>query len=131
MLNGWPLDRAVHLITGTAFLALGAQAYLFHSRQNFRAGAMYIPVVGAPALGILEFANTLYPRTWLLTMSTPLLWFGVGAGLYGGYRHFVGVGQRVGGYESQNFLVGPPVFIPLFVSVLSALGLAARYLGGR
>jgi hypothetical protein len=42
----------------------------------------------------------------------------------------VGVGQRVGGFsQSQNFLVGPPIVLPLMMSAISALGLLALYWG--
>lgn len=56
-----------------------------------------------------------------------LCWFGMVAGLIGFYKHFRGVGQRVDGYRLHNFLVGPPVILPLFVSAFSALALLALH----
>lgn len=131
MWDGWSLARGIHLITGIAFIAVAAQAYLLHSRQNFRVSIMWLPVIGGAAFGLIELATTAARTPFLDRVGVWAMWAGVGAGLLGTYRHFIGVGQRVGGYESQNFLVGPPVILPLIVTVLSIFGLAAYYLGGR
>ncbi|MFC5448611.1 hypothetical protein [Paenibacillus aestuarii] len=47
--------------------------------------------------------------------------------MIGFYFHFRGVGIRVGGWALRNFLIGPPVTLPLMFSALSVLGLIAIY----
>lgn len=119
-----PLDRAVLFLTGVLFLGIFVQVTLLHSRQNFRAASMWLPVVATPAVGLVLVALTFYPALWLHQAATWLLWAGVVIGLYGTFRHTVGVGQRVNGYTIDNFLVGPPVMLPLLIVVGALIGLA-------
>jgi ABC-type spermidine/putrescine transport system permease subunit II len=59
-----------------------------------------------------------------------LLSVGILAGVYGSYMHIHGVGERVGGFEMRNFLVGPPLTLPAIISAVSLLGLIALYWEG-
>jgi len=103
------------------------QVTLNHYRQNFRAVSQWVPVVALPILAfaaLLVTAGNGEGARWALGA---LCWFGMVAGLIGFYKHFRGVGQRVDGYRLHNFLVGPPVILPLFVSAFSALALLALH----
>ncbi|MGE5704653.1 MAG: hypothetical protein ACM32O_19155 [Clostridia bacterium] len=130
MWDGWPLERVLLIFVGLAFALIFIQVTLFHSRQNFRHWAMWVPVIETPIFAVLAIMLAFTQPTWLLWVFTILMWVGVAGGLYGGFLHTVGVGQRVGGYsESQNFLVGPPIILPLLITAISALGLLALYWG--
>ncbi|SHJ93304.1 hypothetical protein [Desulforamulus aeronauticus] len=128
MWDGWPLSRILLLFTGIAFLMISLQVTLYHYRQNFRHWAMYGPVVGGPLIGIFTIALAFYNVPMLQLTTSILLFVGLGLGIVGGYLHFNGIGERVGGFgESQNFLIGPPLTLPIMVTALSILGLIALY----
>jgi hypothetical protein len=103
---------------------------LFHARQNFRRWAMWVPVVEGPLFAVTAIVLAFYNAGWLRVLFALFMWIGMAGGLYGAYLHTAGVGQRVGGYsQSQNFLVGPPIMLPLMMTAISALGLLALYWG--
>lgn len=130
MWQGWPLERVLLLFAGLAFALIFIQVTLFHSRQNFRHWSMWVPVIETPLFAVLAIVLAFYNPGWLRLTFGLLMWMGLGGGVYGAYLHTVGVGQRVGGYsQSQNFLVGPPIVLPLLISAISALGLLALYWG--
>src|SRR5687768_16126464 len=108
----WSLDRIVILAMGLLFLVIFVQVTLFHYRQNFRHWSMWIPVIATPIFGLGLILFVFYNTGWLLYLMTVLLSIGIVAGLFGTYMHIRGVGQRVGGYEMRNFLIGPPLTLP-------------------
>jgi len=128
MWNGWPITRVILLFTGLALLMISLQVTIFHYRQNFRHWAMYGPVVGGPVIGILSITLAFYNLPQLRSLLAILLFVGIVLGVVGSTLHVSGIGQRVGGYgESQNFLVGPPLTLPIMVTAMSILGLIALY----
>jgi uncharacterized membrane protein HdeD (DUF308 family) len=127
--NGWPLNRILDLFVGLAFFMIFVQVTLFHYRQNFRHWSMWIPVIATPVFGIFLILYTFYTADWLFYLLTILLCIGVLAGMFGSYVHIRGVGERVGGYELRNFLIGPPLTLPGMVTAMSVLGLIALYWG--
>ncbi|MDA5109836.1 MULTISPECIES: hypothetical protein [Brevibacillus] len=130
MWQGWPLERVLLLFVGLAFAILSVQVTLFHARQNFRRWAMWVPVVEGPLFAVTAIVLAFYNAGWLRVLFALFMWIGMAGGLYGAYLHTAGVGQRVGGYsQSQNFLVGPPIMLPLMMTAISALGLLALYWG--
>ncbi|HZG14424.1 MAG TPA: hypothetical protein VE710_05310 [Candidatus Bathyarchaeia archaeon] len=130
MWQGWPLERVLLLLAGLAFALIFIQVTLFHSRQNFRHWSMWVPVIETPLFALVAIVLAFYQPGWLRLTFGLLMWLGLGGGIYGAYQHAVGVGQRVGGYsQTQNFLVGPPIILPLMISAISALGLLALYWG--
>jgi hypothetical protein len=130
MWQGWPIERVLFLFVGLAFALLFIQVTLFHSRQNFRHWAMWLPVLELPVFAFIAISLAFYTPGWLRWTFALMMWMGMGGGVYGAYLHTVGVGQRVGGFsQSQNFLVGPPIVLPLMMSAISALGLLALYWG--
>ena len=128
MWNGWPINRVILLFTGLAVLMVSLQVTIFHYRQNFRHWIMYSPVVGGAFIGIMAIAVAFYNQPLLRSILSVLLFVGVLIGVVGSVLHINGIGNRVGGYgESQNFLVGPPLTLPIMVFALSILGLIALY----
>ncbi|MEF3304425.1 hypothetical protein [Paenibacillus sp. GYB003] len=123
----WSLDRIVILFVSIAFLVIGVQVTMFHYRQNFNHKSMWAPVIAAPLFFIVGLALVSYYADWLRTLFLALMWVGLLAGLVGFYYHFRGVGVRVGGWALRNFLIGPPITLPLLFSALSVLGLIALY----
>ncbi|MBP1931140.1 hypothetical protein [Ammoniphilus resinae] len=128
--NGWPLDRVFIFALGLMFLVIFVQVTLFHYRQNFRHWSMWIPVTATPVFGLCMVLFSFYNVTWLHFLLTVLLSVGILAGGYGSYMHVHGIGQRVGGYEMRNVLVGPPIALPSMITATSLLGLIALYWGG-
>jgi len=128
MWDGWPIARVILLFTGIALLMISLQVTIFHSRQNFRHWAMYGPVIGGPVLGVLALALSVYNLPQLRSLALILFFAGVALGIFGSVLHVNGIGQRVGGFgESQNYLTGPPITLPMMVAAMSVLGLIALY----
>ncbi|MEG6616676.1 hypothetical protein V6C27_09645 [Peptococcaceae bacterium 1198_IL3148] len=127
MWEGWSLARIILMFTGVLLLVVSVQVTLFHYRQNFRHWAMWGPVIGAPVTGVLAIMMALFNIGWLQPILAVILVLDVVSGLVGFGYHFEGVGERVDGYRMQNFLVGPPVTLPLMVSAMGVLGLLALY----
>lgn len=123
----WSMHRFLVLFVSIAFLLMGIQVTLFHYRQNFHHKVMWLPVVASPIFFVCGVLLALVGTGWLRNTFIFLMAVGAVAGLYGFARHLKGVGQRIGGYELRNFLIGPPVILPLMFSALSVLGLTAIY----
>lgn len=127
--SSWPLDRVVILFVGLAYLFIGIQVTQSHYRQNFHHKIMWVPVLYAPVLAVWGILAAVTGARFFYHAYCVLLWAGAVIGLIGFYRHFRGVGGRVGGYELRNFLIGPPVILPLLFSAMSVLGLLGYYWG--
>ena len=124
---GRSINQMIYLIASIMFMAVFVQVTLFHYRQNFRHWSMWAPVLGTPALGLIALMLFFNDTGWLRTLFVVFLAVGILEGLVGFYYHVSGVGERVGGYKLNNFLVGPPLTLPLTVTVVSLLGLVAVY----
>lgn len=125
--TGWTLTRTVILLVGLAYLLISAQTAMFHYRQNFRNISMWAPVLAGPLIGLAALLLTLANARALAGLVKVLFWLGAASGLIGFFYHFRGVGQRVDGYVPRNFLLGPPVILPLMFSALGVVGLFAVY----
>jgi len=125
--DAWPIARILIMFVSLAFIMMGIQVTMYHYRQNFTHKAMWVPVISAPIFFIAGLALTVYNANWLSVLFQILMWLGVVAGIIGFYFHFRGVGIRVGGWALRNFLIGPPVTLPLMFTSLSVLGLIAVY----
>ena len=129
MWAGWPVERIVYLFLGLLFLGLFVQVTLFHWRQNFRHWSMWIPVLATPILALvclgLVTVNSGFLRGALALLSV----FGTAFGLVGGYYHAEGVGERVDGFTLSNVMVGPPLVLPLMITILSLFALITVLLG--
>ncbi|EJL47551.1 hypothetical protein BAG01nite_46160 [Brevibacillus agri] len=130
MWQSWPIERVLILFTGLAFVLIAVQVTLFHSRQNFRHWAMWVPVIELPIFAVTAIVLSFVNAGWLRVVFALMMFVGMGGGVYGAYLHAAGVRQRVGGFsQSQNFLVGPPVILPLLITAIAALGLLALFWG--
>lgn len=125
---GWPVERILYLFLAIVFLAMFVQVTLYHSRQNFRSPAMWLPVVATPLLTVTALLLVTWNLTVLRSIFAVLSAITGLASLYGTYLHGVGVGQRVEGYTFNNLMVGPPVMLPLLLAALSVLALLTVYL---
>ncbi|GIP40289.1 hypothetical protein J31TS4_35690 [Paenibacillus sp. J31TS4] len=125
----WSLQRSVVLFVGLAFLLVGIQVTMSHYRQNFHHKAMWGPVLSSPLFFLCGVILAMVRVGWLQSLFAILMALGVLSGLVGFYYHFRGVGIRVGGYEARNFLIGPPIIMPLVYTALCVLGLLAVYKG--
>jgi hypothetical protein len=121
----WPIARILILFVSLAFMLVGIQVTMFHYRQNFHNKAMWIPVISSPIFFVIGLALTIYNVSWLSALFQILMWFGVVFGLIGFYFHVRGVGVRVCGWALRNFLIGPPVTLPMMFTAISVLGLIA------
>ncbi|MBE1442773.1 hypothetical protein [Paenibacillus sp. OAS669] len=129
--DSWSINRVLILFVSLAFLLIGIQVTMSHYRQNFHHKAMWMPVIASPLFLVTGLILTWYNLTWLHQLFIWFMWIGAIAGLLGFYFHFHGVGVRVGGWSRRNFLVGPPIIMPLMFTALNILGLIALYWKGR
>lgn len=118
----WASERVVAMFLSITFLLIGIQVTLFHYRQNFNKWVMWGPVIFAPIMFVIAGAYALRPTEWLFWAYVALLVIGFLDGLIGFYYHFRGVGLRVEGYKLRNFMIGPPVILPLLFTALTGLG---------
>jgi hypothetical protein len=125
--NVWSIERVLILFVSLAFLLIGFQVTMSHYRQNFHHKSMWIPVIATPLFFIVGFILVFYNAHWFRNLFMILMWVGACAGLLGFYYHFRGVGLRVGGRVFRNFLIGPPIILPLLITAMSTLGLIAIY----
>lgn len=127
MWQGWPFERVVLLFTALALLMITVQVYIFHSRQNFRHPAMWLPILGAPAIAVFLILLVIDNVFLARALAGLFLIIGIIFGLIGSFYHIRGIGERVDGYRMENILVGPPLILPIMISALSILGLLALY----
>ncbi|TFE19533.1 hypothetical protein [Cohnella luojiensis] len=125
--DAWPIERILILFVSLAFMMIGIQVTMFHYRQNFHHKSMWLPVISAPIFFMIGLVLTFYNVMWLNGLFQVMMWFGVISGLIGFYFHVRGVGVRVGGWALRNFLIGPPVTLPMMYTAISVLGLIAVY----
>ncbi|GIP34289.1 hypothetical protein [Paenibacillus sp. J2TS4] len=123
----WSLNRLLILFVALAFLLIGLQVTFSHYRQNFHHKAMWFPVIESPLIFLAGLGLAFSPSGFFRFTFVFLLLAGVLIGIAGVYFHFKGVGVRVGGYASRNFLVGPPVVLPVVYIAMCVLGLIAVY----
>ncbi|ASS74285.1 hypothetical protein CIG75_04315 [Tumebacillus algifaecis] len=124
---GWPIERVVILLLGLMFFMIFVQVTMYHYRQNFRHWSMWIPVLATPIDGLALVTLTFANLSWLRAALSVLLAASLLAGAFGSFMHLRGVGERVGGYEMRNFLVGPPATLPGLITLSSVIGLILLY----
>jgi hypothetical protein len=125
--NHWSLDRVIVLFVAFAYLFIGVQVTLSHYRQNFHHKSMWGPVLSSPVFFLTGAIASIWNIRFLALLFILFMWIGMLEGFAGFYYHFRGVGIRVGGWTFRNFLIGPPVLLPLLFSSLSILALIAVY----
>ena len=125
--EGWPIDRMLILFVSLAFCLIGIQVTMSHYRQNYHHKAMWVPVLASPLFLLFGLILVFYNANWLRWIFQILMWIGALAGLVGFYYHVSGVRKLVGGFKLHNFLIGPPVIMPLLITAMSLLGIMALY----
>ena len=85
---------------------------------------MWEPVVLIPII-IVAGLVALVLRGIALDVFAALAALAFFAGLTGTVLHIRGIRRRVGGWNLDNIMVGPPVFIPLCLSLISLAGIVA------
>ncbi|WP_166240797.1 hypothetical protein [Paenibacillus turpanensis] len=126
--EGWTLERWSVLFVSVAFLMIGIQVTLYHSRQNFRNKAMWVPVIEAPIFFLIGLLLTFSRTDGLVTLFMWMMGLAVLSGFIGFYFHTRGMSSRVGGWTMQNILIGPPIVLPLMLSALGGFGWLIFYL---
>lgn len=125
--DGWPFTRVVLLFCAAAALLVLIQVTMNHYRQNFRHWSQWVPIIELPLLALVAILVVISNGEGVRSFLMVLGYVGILGGLIGFYMHFRGVGQRVDGYRLHNFLVGPPIILPLLISAISGLALSALY----
>jgi len=117
--DNWGLLNFFYLFIGLAFVLIWIQVVLFHWRGAFRHRVMWAPVVEAPLLAAMGIVYSFVHGgilDWLFVLIFAIGTFG---GLGGTYYHFRGVKNYIGGFSLRNFMVGPPVIIPMIFMAMS------------
>ena len=121
---GAPLELWVLIITIVLLSLLWGQVLVLHYRGSFYRFLMWEPVVLIPII-IVAGLVALVLRGIALDVFAALAALAFFAGLTGTVLHIRGIRRRVGGWNLDNIMVGPPVFIPLCLSLISLAGIVA------
>lgn len=121
---GAPLELWVLAITIVMLSLLWGQVLILHYRGSFYRFLMWEPVVLIPVVVVAGLV-ALVLRGIALDVFAALAALAFFAGLTGTVLHIRGVMRRVGGWNLDNLMVGPPVFIPLCLSLISLAGVVA------
>ena len=121
---GAPLELWVLIITIVLLSLLWGQVLVLHYRGSFYRFLMWEPVVLIPVIVIAGLV-ALVLRGIALDIFAALAALAFFAGLTGTFFHIRGVRRRVGGWNIDNIMVGPLIFIPLCLSLISLAGIVA------
>ena len=122
-------ERSLAAVTAAGALVTGAEVWLEHDRASFGNRMMWLPVALTPAVAAAgvgavfsrRIAKTVLPVTSALVVAN---------GIQGTVLHVRGIAQRPGGWRHAryNAEMGPPLFAPLLVTLVGAMGLLAAVL---
>ncbi len=120
------LQRSMALVGAGAALVSGVEAYVQHCRGNFESRWMWTPVWLTPpavAAGVAAALNAKAARTVLPAVAA----VSVADGVVGFGLHLRGIRRLPGGFGAgqYNLVMGPPIFAPLLLCVVGAIGLFA------
>lgn len=121
---GAPLELWVLIISIALLSLLWGQVLIMHYRGSFYHLLMWEPVVLIPIVVVAGLV-ALVLRGIALDVFAILAALTFLAGLAGTVLHVRGVRRRVGGWNLDNIMVGPPVFFPLCLSLISLAGIVA------
>ena len=124
----WPPQRFIYLFIGLAYFLIWVQVSLFHWRGAFRHWPMWGPVLDSPLLGIIGILFAIIHGGWLNTLFLILFGLGTLGGLAGIYYHLAGIKHYIGGYTLRNFMVGPPIMLPITFMALSVAAIITYFL---
>ncbi len=117
--DSWLPQRFFYLFIGVAYLFIWVQALLYHWRGAFRSLAMWGPVLFAPFLSAMGIVFAFISGGFINWIFVALFAIGMLEGLIGVSLHFAGVKHYIGGFSLRNFMVGPPVMLPMLFLALS------------
>jgi len=123
----WGLANFFYLFIGLAFMMIWVQVVLFHWRGAFRHRAMWAPVLEAPVLSAMGIIYSFAHGGMLDWLFVLIFLIGTFGGLAGTYYHFRGVRHYIKGFSLRNFMVGPPVIIPMMFAALALAGLIVYF----
>lgn len=121
---GAPLELWVLALTIVLLTLLWGQVLIMHYRGSFYRLLMWEPVVLIPIIVVAGLV-ALVLRGIALDVFAVLLSLAFLAGLTGTMLHVRGVLRRVGGWNLDNIMVGPPILFPLCLSFISLAGIVA------
>ena len=124
----WLPQRFFYLFIGAAYLLVWIQVVLFHWRGAFRHAAMWGPVLFAPFLSAMGIVFAFVHGGIVNWIFIIIYAIGTLSGMMGAVYHFKGVRHYIGGFTLRNFMVGPPVILPLMFLSLSAGALLMFFL---
>jgi hypothetical protein len=122
-------ERSLSGVTALGAVVTGAEIWLEHDRASFGNNMMWVPIAVTPAAALAGLGAVFSKR--LAKTALPVASAAVVAnGLQGTYLHVRGVAQRPGGWRfaRYNAEMGPPLFAPLLVCLVGAMGLLAALL---
>lgn len=125
--DGWPLERLLYIFIGVAYLLVWGQVTLYHWKGGFHNKFMWGPVLYTPLLVIIALVHGFVRGQGVETVFVLLFAIGVLEGLFGLFAHLKGIAKRVGGFNLQNLMSGPPFSLPIMYAALSGLGLLVHY----
>ena len=122
-------ERSLAAVTAAGALVTGAEVWLEHDRASFGNRMMWLPVALTPlvaAAGVGAVFSRRVDKTVLPATSALV----VANGIQGTVLHVRGIAQRPGGWRHAryNAEMGPPLFAPLLVTLVGAMGLLAAVL---
>jgi hypothetical protein len=122
-------ERSLAAVTAAGALVTGAEVWLEHDRASFGNRMMWLPVAIAPTVAVSgigavfsrRIAKTVLPVTSAMIIVN---------GVQGTYLHVRGIAQRPGGWRHARYNVetGPPLFAPMLVTLVGAMGVLAAIL---
>ncbi|MHB9031090.1 MAG: hypothetical protein ACYC9O_20165, partial [Candidatus Latescibacterota bacterium] len=125
--EAWTPQRFIFLFVGLAYLLVWIQVLLYHWRGAFRHRPMWEPVLTAPLLAAMGIVFAFMYGGFLNLLFILLFAIGAFVGVSGIFFHFRGVHNYIGGFSLRNFMVGPPVILPMTFMVFSVVALLVYF----
>ena len=122
-------ERSLSALTAAGALVTAAEIYFEHDSASFGNRLMWLPVILGPVgavAGVAGVVSERAARTVLPITSAAI----VANGLQGTYLHARGIAQKPGGWRNAryNLEMGPPLLVPLLVTMVGGMGLLASVL---
>ncbi len=124
----WTPQRFLFLFIGLAYMMVWIQALLFHWRGAFRHRPMWGPVLTAPVLSAMGIVFAFIYGGVISVLFLILFLIGAMEGIAGIYYHLKGIRHYIGGFSLRNFMVGPPIILPMTFMVFSVVALLVYFL---
>ncbi len=122
-------QRMMALMAAFSAIVSGVEAYLQHARGNFSNRWMWTPVLLTPP-SVIAAGEAVISERSARTVLPAVAGASFVDGLIGFVLHLRGVHRMPGGFGlgRYNLVMGPPLFAPLLMCIVGALGLYAAAL---